>query len=450
MELSAERRRDILFASHSDVIGSHIQACGAYEPEVLAAISLVVEKYNLGRGTALDIGANIGNHTLHMAGIFQEVIAFEPSPYISMVLRANVLRNRHDNVQVFECALGDYDGAGQLSELCTENLGMIEVSDYHTMATPQSVRSDSVKVCLGDQLLANIANAPNAITFIKIDVEGMETAALRGLYQTITTSPHGGIRVTVQRGRAEGCRASSTHGIRILPRPQRNPIQAWRPPICSRSHVHEEAIHVRSNRIARRSSLPLQYSLDTAPLMRVMSAAQIKRLLISPEIFAIEAQGIRTLLLAGYLLLSTRLLGPEGYGHIAAALSIAALCGSFVGLGSGTATVRNSARDQAQFPSAWGLAIARYLISGTALSALYLGASWLLLGDQIHILTIALIGVSELLVSPLCICTAYAFLAVGRTRIAACIQPQPPEQRPLFCMLGFCRAKRSPCMDLPC
>ena len=46
--------------------------------------------------TALDIGANIGNHTIFFAEIFAKVIAFEPNPKTHSVLIINT--NNLNNV----------------------------------------------------------------------------------------------------------------------------------------------------------------------------------------------------------------------------------------------------------------------------------------------------------------------------------------------------------------
>lgn len=157
-----------------------------------------------------------------------------------------------------------------------------------------------------------------------------------------------------------------------------------------------------------------------------------QRILTSPEGIAVLTQGLRTLLLVGYLLLSTRILGPEGYGRIAAAVSIAALFGHFVGLGSGVAKVRDAARDPSAFPAAWGLALLRYAFSGAALAVLFALTALLVFGDQMAPATLVLIGTSELMFFPLCTVSAYAFLAMGYLRTAAFIQLLAPGFKALL------------------
>lgn len=165
------------------------------------------------------------------------------------------------------------------------------------------------------------------------------------------------------------------------------------------------------------------------------SAAQrIAGLLSTAESVAVTVQAVRTMLMVGYLVLSTRLLGPVGYGQLAAAIGIAALFGQFVGLGAGIAKVRDAARNPAAFPSAWGLALCRYAVTGTALTLVFTGTTTYVLRTQVGPLSLALIGLSELLLFPLTLATAYAFLATGHIRTASAAQLLTPA----FKVLTLC------------
>lgn len=182
-ELPGSARKHYMFVSHNDAIGSQIQAAGAYEWEVLEAIELLAREHQLSDGAALDIGANIGNHALRLSGVFKRVLAFEPSPWATLVLRANLLRNRIENVDVFRCALGEHAAEHKLIELAQEHTGMIQLLPVSDSAA--SSIDEAVPVRRGDDILEAAGQADLPIHFIKIDVEGMEVPALKGLCRTI-------------------------------------------------------------------------------------------------------------------------------------------------------------------------------------------------------------------------------------------------------------------------
>jgi FkbM family methyltransferase len=127
--------------------------------------------------TVLDIGANIGAHTVYFAkkvvpnGI---VIAFEPQRVVFQTLCANMALNSVLNVQCRQVALGETAGkilVPALDYAKTNNFGGLSL-DGHTEGEP-------VEVARIDDL-----NLP-ACHFMKIDVEGMEQSVLAGGRETI-------------------------------------------------------------------------------------------------------------------------------------------------------------------------------------------------------------------------------------------------------------------------
>lgn len=176
-ELPLKERGDIFFVAHNDRIGSLIQSHGNYEKEVLRCIKTLVERLDISEGLALDVGANIGNHTLYLSHIFAKVMAFEPSNSVSLVLKANVIRNRRDNIEVICCGLGHENGRAMVNELSSENTGMVELI---MLAGEDNV--DAINVCRGDDL---IFDKGMPVRFVKIDVEGMEVSVLQGMKMCI-------------------------------------------------------------------------------------------------------------------------------------------------------------------------------------------------------------------------------------------------------------------------
>jgi hypothetical protein len=71
----------------------------------------------------LDIGANAGHHTLFMAGMVDQVIAFEPYPPLQALITDKIALNNLRNVSVMPFGLGDKDDVLDYYPSETKNSG---------------------------------------------------------------------------------------------------------------------------------------------------------------------------------------------------------------------------------------------------------------------------------------------------------------------------------------
>jgi FkbM family methyltransferase len=152
--------------AESDYIQAGLIATGRpYEERMLEAMAGVLQPDDL----VLDIGANIGNHTLYLAAIVRcRVIAFEPNSELVAGLRASVSLNRlEERVTVREVGVHSSPGRGSMNNLNPSNLGA------------QSVRVDE-RDGEFDVVAIDDEDLPGRVTAIKVDVEGAELAVLRG------------------------------------------------------------------------------------------------------------------------------------------------------------------------------------------------------------------------------------------------------------------------------
>jgi FkbM family methyltransferase len=120
------------------------------------------------RGTALDIGANVGLWGRDLVDNFAKVVAFEPVAIFRECLEKNVVG---DNFFISPLALGDHDT--QATMIITEgNTG-------HSHLDPATLGTGDVQVVKLDNL--NMEN----VDYIKIDCEGYEYRVLQGAEQTV-------------------------------------------------------------------------------------------------------------------------------------------------------------------------------------------------------------------------------------------------------------------------
>lgn len=129
----------------------------------------------------LDVGANIGIHTLALAEKASEgeVWAFEPLRFLHQILCANVVMNGFTNVRVFQCALGREPAVLPMAEISFDNpdcYGGFELRKY--LDTSEKSR-EGILVSTLDSL------GLKDIDLIKIDVDGMDEDVLRGGFKTI-------------------------------------------------------------------------------------------------------------------------------------------------------------------------------------------------------------------------------------------------------------------------
>src|SRR6185295_2584798 len=110
---------------------------------------------------AVDVGANIGAHTLALATMVERVIAFEPLTYLFHLLCGSAALNGRTNVQAFNLALGAEPG-----HMMVPYIDYTQPAAYGGWA-PGFPAGKRTPVAPLDDILP-------CADFLKIDVEGME------------------------------------------------------------------------------------------------------------------------------------------------------------------------------------------------------------------------------------------------------------------------------------
>ena len=171
----------------NDYIQSHHLSGIVYE---LDELQMLVARLG-NKPVIIDVGANVGNHTVYLAKQIPgaRIFPVEPGRDAMKLLRANLRANQCRNVDRRFIGVGfsDTDTPGVLRRVSQTNLGGSRVLTAEEQADLGDKINDDfwfqeVPLVRGDDALADLAP-----TFIKIDVEGLEMHALRGLDRVVQT-----------------------------------------------------------------------------------------------------------------------------------------------------------------------------------------------------------------------------------------------------------------------
>ncbi len=166
----------------NEMIDSAIYYTGCYEPHTTRAINTLC-----GEGmTVLDIGANIGCHTLRFAklvGPKGKVIAFEPMSLPFSKLRRNLELNAFGNVVLEQLALSNENKDDQeVCVSCSWPVSGIDDSQRHPIHRGYMMKEVVSFVTLDDYVKRN---GVSKIDLVKLDVDGYEFKVIQGALKTL-------------------------------------------------------------------------------------------------------------------------------------------------------------------------------------------------------------------------------------------------------------------------
>jgi FkbM family methyltransferase len=155
--------------------------------------------------TMLDIGAHVGSYSRRSAKVLGEngrIFAFEPHPRTFAALQHNV--KRLPQVTAVQLALAEQEGTAELHDYLMmsasgslhydETMAALQKSQTHdTDIAPRightfSAQTFTVRTTPVDDFLA--AQGVAQVNLVKMDIEGAEISALRGMKRTIANSPN--------------------------------------------------------------------------------------------------------------------------------------------------------------------------------------------------------------------------------------------------------------------
>lgn len=128
----------------------------------------------------LDIGANVGQHSLFMSAHAAQVHAFEPWPVARDALSRNIAINHMGNISVHGVGLSDHDHTAIYYAPTLSNRGTGSFVEGHNLSNREA---GTLPLVAGDPYLA--AHGIDRVDVIKLDAEGFEPQVLAGLSQTL-------------------------------------------------------------------------------------------------------------------------------------------------------------------------------------------------------------------------------------------------------------------------
>lgn len=163
-------RHGTFVANKNDIyVGGALITYGEFSELETDFFQTVVDKET----TVVEIGANIGAHTIWLAKNAKKVIAVEPQPFLHYTLCAQVVLNSLQNVVCEAFAIGEGSSFIDIPKLDysqVNNYGGLELRSQsdEKVTVPLVTLNDLMRI-----------HKVSGKVFLKIDVEGMETEVLK-------------------------------------------------------------------------------------------------------------------------------------------------------------------------------------------------------------------------------------------------------------------------------
>lgn len=169
----------ILVNPNDEYISRSIMMLGEWEPH----IRTILNKFVKPGMHVMDIGANIGTHTLLLSKLVEDsgkVYAFEPCKLNHDILLQNLIINKCKNTVLYKYGLGESKSDMYIESRWSQcekkdNYGAVSLQQFST-----SLEDECINILSLDDLELE------KLDFIKIDAEGMEDKILLGGKKTLT------------------------------------------------------------------------------------------------------------------------------------------------------------------------------------------------------------------------------------------------------------------------
>lgn len=156
---------------------------GAFEKPLLHFMEDTLSSLAGTQGVFVDVGANVGQHSLFMSRVATQVIAFEPYEPVRLRLQHQMKLNSVNNITVNAMGLGDRSATLPFFAPAGSNAGI--GSFDHKSTKKGNIAIGELALVSGDEYFEQ--HKPVRLDVLKIDVEGFEKPVITGLQNTLQT-----------------------------------------------------------------------------------------------------------------------------------------------------------------------------------------------------------------------------------------------------------------------
>lgn len=151
----------------NDTLSNELAINGVFEEEELNLISSIIDKEIF-----IDVGANIGNHTLYFRNSFNKIYSFEPHPKTYKLLQLNT--EDMPNIEIFNFGLSNLKKKKNILFESVQNVAGEGFNDENNKGREVLF-----------ERFDDLYDFKNLISFIKIDVEGNELDVLKSMKKNL-------------------------------------------------------------------------------------------------------------------------------------------------------------------------------------------------------------------------------------------------------------------------
>lgn len=163
-----------------DLIDDNILVYGLWEKDVAFFLRDYLARLGNENAVFVDVGCNAGHHSLFLARHVKQIHAFDP--YLPAIERFEkmIARNHFTNIVLHPVGLGEAERTLPFFEPSRDNVGS---GSFRDRSGPQVAATSGLQIVRGDDRLE--AFKATDIDLVKVDIEGFEEFALRGLRRTL-------------------------------------------------------------------------------------------------------------------------------------------------------------------------------------------------------------------------------------------------------------------------
>lgn len=163
-------------------VDNFIYENGIYEKDIIDIIKNNVNKESV----FLDVGANIGQHSLIISHFCKKVIALEPLPTLANQFLGSIEKNNFKNIEIVRLGAGSETGETEVYVDVTQSGYTSILSHLEDMPNLRKDLTHQLeKHIIKIDTLDHILKDKERIDFIKMDIEGYEYYAFLGALKTL-------------------------------------------------------------------------------------------------------------------------------------------------------------------------------------------------------------------------------------------------------------------------